>query len=63
MKKNRKKEFKVPFYAHLLTQQEMLHAGGAGNTRPNVDQVQTAKAPSDQEDTSLVGDEVQPVNN
>lgn len=59
MKKNSKKDFKIPFYAHLLTQQEMLHASGAANTSPQTDQAQTAKAPSDQEDTNLIGDRVQ----
>lgn len=62
MKKNGKKALKVPFYAHLLTQQELLHAAGAGITRTDNDQAQTMKAPSDQEDTSLIGDQVNPMN-
>lgn len=57
MKKNKKRALKVPFYAHLLTQQEMQHAGGAGATKPSEDQVQTLKYPSDQEDTSTVADQ------
>lgn len=62
MKKKSKKELKVPFYAQLLSRQEMEHAGGSGITRTANDQAQTAKAPSDQEDTSLVGDRVNPYN-
>lgn len=63
MKKKNKRELKVPFYAQLLSRQEMLHAGGAGITRTANDQAQTAKAPSDQEDTSLIGDQVNPMGN
>lgn len=67
MKKNKKRALKVPFYAHLLSKQEMQHAGGAGaqtlkypsdqeDTNPLLDQAQTQKYPSDQEDTNPKND-------
>lgn len=67
MKKNSKKNLKVPFYAHLLSKQEMQNAGGAGaqttkypsdqeDTNPLFDQAQTQKYPSDQEDTNPKAD-------
>lgn len=57
MKKNKKRALKVPFFAHLLTQQEMQHAGGLSETKPSEDQAQTLKYPSDQEDTNPLADQ------
>jgi len=59
MKQNKKKAMKVPFYAQLLTKQEMQHVGGAPVSKPSLDQAQTQKYPSDQEDTSPQFDEAQ----
>jgi len=53
MKKNTKKGMKVPFYAHLLSRQEMINAGG------NAASLQTKKYPSDQEDTDPLQDQDQ----
>jgi len=58
MKKNKKKEMKVPFYANLLTKQEMHNTGGTGSTTPLGD-AQTQKYPSDQEDTNPLADQPQ----
>lgn len=52
MKQNKKKAMKVPFYAQLLSRQEMQHAGGNAA-------LQTKKYPSDQEDTDPLWDQAQ----
>lgn len=58
MKKNKKRAFKVPFYAHLLTQQEM-HNAAAGATSPVRDQpMETHKWPSDSDESTPLNDSV-----
>lgn len=58
MKKNNKK-VKVPFFAHLLTQQELLNAtAGAGPTKPSLDVAQTQKWPSDGDDSTPLNDNI-----
>lgn len=58
MKKNNKK-VKVPFFAHLLTGQEMkkVAAGGAA-TSPAKDVAHTDKWPSDGDDSTPINDHI-----
>lgn len=57
MKKNNKK-VKVPFFAHLLTNQEMQHTAGGGPTKPSLDVAHTQKWPSDGDDSTPVNDNI-----
>jgi len=56
--KSNKKKTKVPFYAQLLTKQEMMNAGGSTGTSPAKDQAQTQKWPSDGDDSTPVNDTI-----
>lgn len=58
MKKNNKK-VKVPFFAQLLTKQELSNASaGAGPTKPWIDLAQTQKYPSDGDDSTPLTDNI-----
>jgi len=58
MKTNKKKS-KIPFYAHLLTVQEMQSAA-AGATNPIKDQpMETQKWPSDSDESTPLNDSVE----
>jgi hypothetical protein len=59
MKKNQKKATpKTPFYAHLLSKQEMQQTNGGGPTKPTLDQAQTQKWPSDGDDSTPINDSI-----
>jgi hypothetical protein len=47
---------KTPFYAQLLSRQEMQHSSGGGPTKPSLDLLQTMKYPSDGDETTNVTD-------
>lgn len=59
MNKNKKKaNAKVPFFASLLSKQEMQRTAGGGPTKPALDTAQTQKYPSDGDDSTPVNDNI-----
>ncbi|MBL7727844.1 MAG: microviridin/marinostatin family tricyclic proteinase inhibitor [Dinghuibacter sp.] len=59
-KKLSKRNVQLPFFAQLLTKQQVNQVAGAGVTSLLKDMVQTMKYPSDNEETTPSADTVWP---